>query len=795
MLLAMALTFTQSMGMTVSAAEEIGVDISDEEGLSDGLEMFSDRAESPEIFSDEETSDVFSDSAAAAESKKYDLSYEYVGSIGNGSMLPNSQMTIKISLISREDTGGWSNDTQEYELKLRPITGDDYSRIADVSLDNHDIQIQSHGLTGWVEMYVDVLVDGVKVYENYLGFSITEYVLLPENVTDAAGNIRNPEVGEQIDIVNDMKPQLVRYKDGKGDPIPVTGDDYKIIIFRGTDGNTGEALNDYDTTGWKWIDVPGQELPILERTTANDTQFALCAMKRYGDGRWGQIARRMYQLDPLDNGVDSGHEDYSEDRSSYVLGVDFTDSTGNGAMLPNSQMTIETRLADKGKDYQLADDYKLEIIEQSKNAEVSVSADGKKLLVHSKDKTGSCCCYVSVQIPDGNGGYTEAFRKDIWFTVSEIMLMPQTLTDKSGNSFNPGVGETIDLANLGVKLVKYEKGQGNPIELSGDNIKIVVSSWVDQYTGKREYDINGWDRREVEGQDLPILTRTSRESTWFSLAALEKGEDGQWIQIARKQYNVEPNASRHKHTWNTIKVIKKADCTSDGSRIDECTSCDAVETVKVPAGHTKVTDVAVAATVFKTGKTEGSHCKVCGAVIKKQKTTAKLKPTISLTASSLKLKTGQSTTAFKASGLAKGDYVKKVTSSDTGVVKVSAVKKDGTFKLTAGKKTGNASVTVTLASKKTVSFKVAVQKSTVKTTKITSTVKKLTLAKGTTYTKLASSITVAPVTSQEKITYSSSDKKIVTVTSKGVVKGVRKGTATITIRSGSKKITCKITVK
>ena len=275
----------------------------------------------------------------------------------------------------------------------------------------------------------------------------------------------------------------------------------------------------------------------------------------------------------------------------------------------------------------------------------------------------------------------------------------------------------------------------------------------------------------------------------------EKGEDGQWIQIARKQYNVEPNASRHKHTWKTIKVIKKADCTSDGSRIDECSSCDAVETVKVPAGHTKVTDTAVAATVFKTGKTEGSHCKVCGAVIKKQKTIAKLKPTISLTASSLKLKTGQSTTAFKASGLAKGDYVKKVTSSDTGVVKVSAVKKDGTFKLTAGKKTGNASVTVTLASKKTVSFKVAVQKSTVKTTKITSTVKKLTLAKGTTYTKLASSITVAPVSSQEKITYSSSDKKIVTVTSKGVVKGLRKGTATIAIRSGSKKITCKITVK
>ena len=34
-----------------------------------------------------------------------------------------------------------------------------------------------------------------------------------------------------------------------------------------------------------------------------------------------------------------------------------------------------------------------------------------------------------------------------------------------------------------------------------------------------------------------------------------------------------------------------------------------------------------------------------------------------------------------------------------------------------------------------------------------------------------------------------------TVTSKGVVKGIKKGTATITVQSGSKKLTCKVTVK
>ena len=53
----------------------------------------------------------------------------------------------------------------------------------------------------------------------------------------------------------------------------------------------------------------------------------------------------------------------------------------------------------------------------------------------------------------------------------------------------------------------------------------------------------------------------------------------------------------------------------------------------------------------------------------------------------------------------------------------------------------------------------------------------------------------APMLTDEKVTYRSSDKKIATVTSKGVVKGIRKGTATITVQSGSKKLTCKVTVK
>ena len=99
--------------------------------------------------------------------------------------------------------------------------------------------------------------------------NISEYVILPEKITDTSGNEINLEVGQQLDIAKDMKPQLVRYKDGKGDPIPVTGDNYKIVMSQ--TGPGGEELRDYDADGLKWIEVPGQDLPILERTTENST--------------------------------------------------------------------------------------------------------------------------------------------------------------------------------------------------------------------------------------------------------------------------------------------------------------------------------------------------------------------------------------------------------------------------------------------------------------------------------------------------------------------------------------------
>ena len=711
MLLAMALTVTQSVAVPVAAEEltadagqEVLQDDSDADVTVEADEFASEDAEvniqedteavqsaegneanniaGTELSDGTETQETFSDDAGEEE-EKYELDYTWMdGHTGNGAMLPNSQMTIKTDLYweTSEDGG----ETDVYELRISSIKN---SNLADISVQGKDLIVKSRNNIGYVEVSVEALIDEQVVCTETVTFSINEYVIMPENVTDADGNAFNPKVGERIDIVKDMKPQLFRYEEGKNDLIPVNDDNIKIVIASyGKDDETGENDYDYDLRRWKWIDVPGQELPILERTSGKSTCFGLTAMEKDSNGEWYQIARRAYDLDQLP-GYDDGDDGDDGDNGDH----------GNNTP----------------------------------------------------------------------------------------MLGPDALTDANGNKLNPQVGEVIDYAKKGVALYHYVNGNltgvGDPETLKIETV----------------YDEKDWSVQYTEGWDVPTMTRKTKNSTWIVFKALTRNPGSEnWVQFDEKRYDFDATDKVHSHSWVTKNVIKEATCTAAGSKVENCVSCDATRTVPIPAkGHTVVKDASVAPTVFADGKTEGSHCSVCGTVIEKQNTIAKVPATIYLTASSLKMKTGQSTTAFKATGFSEGDYVTAVTSNKPGTVEVTNVNKNGTFKLTAGKKKGSAVVTVTLASKKTASFKVTVQKAAVKTTKITTTTKSLTLAKGATYKKLASSIAVTPVTSKEKVTYSSSNKKVATVSSKGMIKAKKAGTAKITVKSGKKKavVTVKVT--
>ncbi|GEM_PF-3205153 len=255
----------------------------------------------------------------------------------------------------------------------------------------------------------------------------------------------------------------------------------------------------------------------------------------------------------------------------------------------------------------------------------------------------------------------------------------------------------------------------------------------------------------------------------------------------------------HEHVWKTSEEIPSS-CFVTGLNIQKCEKCDIVSAAETPTAHSFGDYVVtVKATESKEGN-EARTCSVCGYVENRaipklpktnnsnDKNTTPNKPaTISLNAKSIVLKTGQSTTAVKVSGLAEGDAVASWKSSKPATVKVN-----NKGKITAGKKTGSAVLTVKLKSGKKATVKVKVQKKAVTTKKIKVNKKNVTLKKNKSYKIKA---TLNPITSSDKVKFTSSNKKVATVNAKGVVKAKKAGTAKITVKAGKKKAVVTVKVK
>ena len=269
--------------------------------------------------------------------------------------------------------------------------------------------------------------------------------------------------------------------------------------------------------------------------------------------------------------------------------------------------------------------------------------------------------------------------------------------------------------------------------------------------------------------------------------------DGKIVERCKTHHDTRTTINRaYGHNWSSWKITKAATC-ADGEEQHTCSICKTVEkrAVKATKAHNfSAWKVTKKATVLATG-TQERKCGVCGKT--ETASVKKLPATIALNVKgTIPLKVKQTFTVKVTTGA--GDKVKSWKSSNSKFVSV----KNGKIKgLKAGK---TATITVQLASGKKASFKVKVQKAavTTKSIKVTNAVtgknqgKSATLKRGQTL-KLATVLT--PVTSTDKVTWSTSNKKIATVSKAGVIKGVKKGKATITVKSGNKKYNIKITVK
>lgn len=161
-------------------------------------------------------------------------------------------------------------------------------------------------------------------------------------------------------------------------------------------------------------------------------------------------------------------------------------------------------------------------------------------------------------------------------------------------------------------------------------------------------------------------------------------------------------------------------------------------------------------------------------------------PTPKLNVNSIILKTGQSTTAIKVKNQTAVSKVTAWFSADTTIAKVN---KKG--KITAGNKTGKTTITAVLSDGKMLKLKVTVQSSTVRTKSIKGLKKSVSL---TNHKTLKLKPVLNPISSQEKVTYASSNTKIATVSEKGIISAKKPGTVNITVKSGNSKFVVKVKV-
>ena len=522
------------------------------------------------------------------------------------------------------------------------------------------------------------------------------------------------------------------------------------------------------------------------------------------------ISIRRMMMDELE---DNGYTVWLEKGENYLIG------TGRDGVEYNRNTTLSVKKAKilqsveiKKKPNQTA----LYPVESFSG----VSLEGMVITAHYTDGTSEDIFYgqtdsngtlfeMDIDSDDGHWISGKKFRQDLHFGDYSFYVdfdaaevpddIPVVKVDAKTNTYVEG--KTL----VPVKFTPEETGFYS-VEMPNGGL----STAVDKKTGERWVDTNYYFEKDrsyliyvwADQKDAYVIIRRGA-CQWQMVTKTEPTctEDAQYVmecKIHNHTYSYssyyEEKGKAYGHAFSTWKVTKEATCASEGSEERTCARCKEVEKRTIPATGEHSYDswkTTRESTVLNMGQQE----RVCSVCKKKEtKSIAKLKATISLNVSgTIPLKTKQTFTPKVTMG--KGDKVVSWKSSNKKVVSVS---RNGKVKgLKAGK---TATITVQLQSGLKKSFKVKVQKKNVATKSLkvvnVSTGKKVSSKvslKRKQTLKLAA--TVSPITSKEKVKYSSSNKKVVSVSSKGVIKAKKKGKATITVKSGKKTYKIKVTVK
>lgn len=266
-------------------------------------------------------------------------------------------------------------------------------------------------------------------------------------------------------------------------------------------------------------------------------------------------------------------------------------------------------------------------------------------------------------------------------------------------------------------------------------------------------------------------------------------------------------AKTENHSWNKGVITKKPTCAETGVKTYTCSICSKTKTENIAKTtkhlHTEIRNKK-AATCGETGYTGDTYCTDCGTKISSGKTIAKLtthtwdegKVTTEPTCTAKGVRTftcsicaKTKTASIAATGHSYGEYVvvKEPTTTEKGLKSKTCSACGKVYSVTLAKISSSKTTTKT----PTTSSQNA-QTSKITTKKIKLNRKKLTLKKGKTF---KFKVTLTPRNSRDRITYVTSNKKVVKVYRNGRIKALKKGKAKITVISGTKKFVCKVTVK
>ena len=723
--------------------------------------------------------------------KQYKISFEngsaYFGDAGCwyrtilvGGEYPEDDESLEF-VVNTEELGG------EYEIEWEPPTG--WNALVDESV--YKISGEHNNTIALDAKYLRE-ISGVNTF--HAGFSVS---VKAKGQTQTSERILVDLEKTSFDIQG-MENEMVlgtvtNHKDGQA-----------ACYIRNKEYRSGENLM-LDIKSLKVIDQEPEAANTNVFTVNEEGNDILVIAEGYGK------AKLQYTLV-----LPSGEERIITNEHEVVrdkFKTDLWTDTGSWEFLPGTELKLESQVwheyyneETKTKEWEILDPEKYTITYEMWRDEdwIWVEPDGTVKTKENCQEWEALGVDMTYTISLGEG------RKYLYYDMAVLSVVNE-YTHVFTKEISAVPGETIDAVDWEVKTFDLEHRDG-----------IVEEGWDSYYFLTPEEDIGITLNAEKTG--FTVNEDAIPGKRWISLRIQNAQNEERYGTV---MLNILPEVCQHNFLQT---AIKPAGCAEAGTRTLQCSKCHATKTETIPAtGHkpgsfatvkqptcteagfqqqkcTECSQVMDSKPIPATGHSFGEWketaaptalkqgiqartCKICNA--KETRSTDKLKPTIKLNVKKIPLQVKKSTTAVKVVSMTEGDSIKSWKSSNK---KVAAVTSKGRI---TGKKAGTAKITVTLKSGISATVKVEVQKKAVTTKKLTVTGKsvkknKLILKKGKRVTLTA---TKTPITSTEKITYKSSDKKVAKVSSKGEITAKKAGKANITVKSGKKKVVIKVAVK